>query len=123
MINDDRYYSIPVKYRRLENLHIVFWLVKDISWLMIWKPLGLFMVIPTMIAALAITWQTRNYRSELFHNLAVVCWITANSYWMLVEFFAADDSIRMYAIIPFVIGFLIIAYFYVGLLLKRINKN
>lgn len=123
MINDDRYYSIPVKYRRLENLHIVFWLVKDISWLMIWKPLGLFMVIPTMIAALAITWQTRNYRSELFHNLAVVCWITANSYWMLVEFFAADDSIRMYAIIPFVIGFLIIAYFYIGLLLKRINKN
>lgn len=123
MINDDRYYSIPAKYRRLENLHIVFWLVKDISWLMIWKPLGLFMVIPTMIAALAITWQTRNYRSELFHNLAVVCWITANSYWMLVEFFAADDSIRMYAIIPFVIGFLIIAYFYIGLLLKRINKN
>ena len=119
MKNDEHYYTIPAKYRRLENLHIVLWLIKDISWLMIWKPLGLFMVIPTLIAALAITWQTRKLRSELFHNLAVVCWIVANSYWMLVEFFAKDDSIRMYAIVPFLLGFLIIGYFYLGLLVRK----
>ena len=28
-------YAIPSRYRRLENLHIVFWLFKDISWCML----------------------------------------------------------------------------------------
>lgn len=40
-------YSIPVAYRKMENLHIVFWLFKDIAWCMIWKPLGIAMIFPT----------------------------------------------------------------------------
>ena len=105
-------YCIPLRFRRIENLHIVFWLVKDMSWAMLWKPIGLFMIIPTITAAIVITWQTRRIKSELLHNLAVVCWIIANGYWMITEFFSTDDNLRYYTIIPFSIGIVIIAYYY-----------
>lgn len=106
-------YSIPNRFRQIENLHIVFWLIKDLSWAMLWKPLGLIMIFPTMIAGLLITWQTRKIKSELLHNLAVVLWITANAYWMLVEFFSTNDNLRFYTIIPFSLGLLIIGYYYI----------
>lgn len=112
-------YSIPLRYRRMENLHIVFWLFKDISWCMLWKPLGIAMVFPTLIIAIIITIRTRKYTSEVCHNLAIVFWITANSYWMISEFFEFDEQIvfgditfKYVAIIPFAIGILLLAYYY-----------
>lgn len=96
----------------MENLHIVFWLIKDLCWVMLWKPLGIFMILPTLGAALMITWQTRAIKSELFHNLAVVMWITANAYWMVTEFFSTDDSLRYYAVIPFSVGIICVTYYY-----------
>jgi hypothetical protein len=33
-------YVNPAQYRKMENMHIIFWLFKDISWCMIWKELG-----------------------------------------------------------------------------------
>lgn len=105
-------YTIPEKFRKIENLHIVFWLIKDMSWAMLWRPLGILMIIPTLTVALLITWQTRKLKSELYHNLAVLFWITANCYWMIVEFMGVDDTLRFYAIIPFGIGFIFIAAYY-----------
>lgn len=113
MPQQEEVYSIPARFRKIENLHIVFWLIKDLSWAMLWKPLGLIMVVPTVAAALLITWQTRGIRSELLHNLAVVFWILANAYWMTVEFFSSNESLRYYTIIPFSIGLIIIGYYYV----------
>lgn len=86
-------YSIPARYRRMENMHIVFWLVKDISWCMIWKVLGIAMVIPTLTIAIIIAWRTRQIKAELAHNLAVALWISANSFWMISEFFEFDSVI------------------------------
>jgi len=117
MDSKEEVYQIPARYRKIENLHIVFWLVKDLCWVMLWKPLGLIMIIPTMGAALLITWQTRKVKSELFHNLAVVFWISANAYWMLTEFYSKDDTLRYFAVIPFSLGIIVIAYYYIGLLL------
>lgn len=106
-------YSIPDRFRKIENLHIVFWLFKDISWAMLWKPIGLAMFIPTFILAVVITWQTRKLISEFYHNIAVVCWIVANGYWMIAEFFWPDvDYLRYYASIPFSIGIIFIAAYY-----------
>ena len=51
-------YVIPARYRRMENMHIVFWLLKDISWCMIWKELGLAMFLPTLTIAIVIAWRT-----------------------------------------------------------------
>jgi hypothetical protein len=112
-------YAIPAAYRKMENTHIVFWLLKDISWCMVWKPLGIAMIVPTLGIAIVIAWRTRALTSELAHNLAIVFWITANSYWMLSEFFGFD-TVRIgtltdgkhLAIIPFGIGLFILAYYY-----------
>jgi hypothetical protein len=112
-------YSIPARFRRLENLHIVFWLFKDISWCMIWKVLGIAMIVPTLAVAIYIAYRTRQIRSELSHNLAVAFWISANSYWMISEFFGFDDITilnnyegKHLAMIPFLIGVVILAWYY-----------
>ncbi|MEI2750884.1 MAG: hypothetical protein V9E88_19290 [Ferruginibacter sp.] len=85
-------YNIPLRYRKMENLHIVFWLFKDIAWCMIWRPLGVAMIFPTLIISIVIAWRTRQYMSELCHNIAITLWISANSYWMISEFFHFDTK-------------------------------
>lgn len=117
--NTETVYTIPAKYRRLENLHIVFWLAKDISWCMIWKVLGIIMIIPTLSVAIFIAWRTREMKSELAHNLAIAFWILANSYWMTSEFFGFDSVLigkyfegKHLALVPFLIGASILLYYY-----------
>lgn len=105
-------YSIPKRFRKIENFHIILWLIKDMSWAMVWKPLGLFMILPTVSVALLITWQTRMQKAELYHNLAVDFWIFANCYWMITEFMNRDD-LRHYTIVPFSIGIVFIAIYYI----------
>jgi len=60
---EEEVYAIPAKYRQMENMHILFWLLKDISWCMVWKPLGILMIAPTLGIALVITWRTRVLKS------------------------------------------------------------
>ena len=113
-------YVIPARYRKMENMHIVFWLLKDISWCMIWKVLGLLMIAPTLIISLVIAWRTRQFKSELAHNLAISFWISANSLWMISEFFGFDTvdvwngfAGKHLALIPFAIGIFILLYYYI----------
>ena len=113
------HYSIPARFRRMENMHIVFWLVKDISWCMIWKVMGITMIVPTLTVAIVIAWRTRDMPSELAHNLAVALWIMANSYWMISEFFGFDTmpvwrefTGKHLALIPFLTGAGILLYYY-----------
>jgi prepilin signal peptidase PulO-like enzyme (type II secretory pathway) len=112
-------YAIPERFRKIENLHILLWLVKDLCWAMLWKPLGIAMLIPTLTVAILITWQTRHLKSELFHNLAVAFWICANGYWMLIEFLGYDEELRIYTAIPFGIGLFFIATYYLIILPKE----
>ena len=117
--SNETMYVIPVRYRKMENMHIVFWLLKDVSWCMIWKVLGLAMIAPTLAIAIIIAWRTRDIKSELAHNLAITFWISANAYWMISEFFHFD-TIHIWqqfegkhlAIIPFAIGVFILANYY-----------
>src|SRR6478672_3565129 len=88
--SNESMYVIPARYRKMENMHIIFWLIKDVSWCMIWKPLGIAMIFPTLAIAIIIAWRTRHIVAELAHNLAITFWITANAYWMISEFFAFD---------------------------------
>ena len=111
-------YSIPARFRKTENLHILLWLLKDISWAMNLRIPGLVMIVPTLTVAILITWQTRHMKSELFHNLAVDFWITANCTWMIGEFFHLDENVwhgyglRQVAIIPFALGLGVLLYYY-----------
>lgn len=114
-----QHYSIPLQYRKMENLHIVFWLFKDIAWCLGFKTLGITMIIPTLSIALLISWRTRKMMSELCHNIAIAVWISANSYWMISEFLGFDEKIvwgeytyKHLALIPFGIGVLVLAFYY-----------
>lgn len=125
----EQMYTIPARYRKMENMHIIFWLLKDISWCMIWKSLGIAMIFPTLIISIVIAWRTRAIVPELAHNLAISFWITANSYWMISEFFGFDETIIFFGIegkflslIPFTAGILILAYYYVFQKPKETNK-
>ena len=115
-MSDKVIYSIPARFRRLENLHILFWLVKDTCWALNLRTPGIIMIFPTMIAALVITWQTRKVISELVHNLAILFWITANCTWMIGEFYVLDEGqfgFRKLALIPFSIGLSTLFCFYI----------
>jgi hypothetical protein len=112
-------YQIPARYRNMENMHIIFWLLKDLSWCLIWKPLGIAMIFPTLIISIIIAWRTSHIKAELAHNLAISFWITANSYWMISEFFGFDETLifglvegKYFAVIPFSIGVIILVYYY-----------
>jgi hypothetical protein len=115
----EQFYNIPIAYRKMENLHIIFWLFKDIAWCMVWRPLGVVMIIPTLLISIIIAWRTRKIFSELCHNLAIVVWISANSFWMCSEFFKVDTievyngiTVKHLAMIPFLAGVLILGYYY-----------
>lgn len=121
-------YTIPLAYRRMENLHIVFWLFKDVAWCMGFALLGTTMIVPTLLISIVIAYRTRKYVSELCHNLAITLWIGANSFWMISEFFQFDHLVvwgaveyKHLALVPFTAGILVLAYYY--LYWKPRNKN
>ncbi len=123
-------YSIPAKFRKMENLHIVFWLMKDISWCLIFKEMGIAMIVPTLSIAIWIAWKNRDITSELCHNLAIVFWITANGYWMISEFFEFDSMViwrgltgKNLALIPFISGLLTLMFYYLVLRPREIREH
>jgi hypothetical protein len=122
-MSTEKMYSIPDRFRKVENLHILFWLLKDICWCMSFKTVGILMLVPTLTVAILITWQTRKLKAELFHNLAVTFWICANGYWMIIEFMGMDETLRIYTVIPFLIGLFFIVTYYVFILPQEKKKE
>jgi len=96
--------------RKMENLHIPLWLLKDTCWMFQWKLLGVAMIIPTLSMAIYIVFVTRK-ANDVFLNLAITFWISANSYWMCAEFFHFEE-LKEFAAIPFLAGILMTAVFY-----------
>jgi hypothetical protein len=72
----------------------------------------MIMIAPTLLVAIWITWKNKHIVAELAHNLAITIWITANSIWMIAEFYGVDEKVKPYCIIPFSIGILILGYYY-----------
>ena len=101
------------KIRRYESMHIVFWLVKDSCWMMEFKSLGAVMIIPTVFLALYLAVKTFKTR-DFYINMAILCWISANSYWMIVEFFFENQHKNL-AAIPFALGFIFVVLFYIAI--------
>ena len=99
--------------RRIENLHVALWLLKDVSWCSSWKLFGLLIIPPTLTMAVYITWKTREVAAELVHNLVVCFWICANITWMLGEFYW-DDGTRRFARMFFYFGIVLLVLHYGG---------
>lgn len=70
---------------------------------MLWRPLGMIMIIPTVFVAIYLTVKSWPDVKERLHNLAVCGWILANSTWMTGEFYF-EDSLRIPAVCFFVFG-------------------
>lgn len=96
--------------KQQENMHILFWLIKDSCWMLEIKWLGALMVVPTLGIAAWIIYVTRKL-PEVYINVAIFFWITANSYWMIMEVFF-DNAHRYLAAIPFALGFIFVGLFY-----------
>lgn len=93
-----------------DRIHILFWLCKDSSWLLGFKFLGTILIIPTIGVSLAMVWLNRNDRLPFLIELAVLCWICANSIWMIDEFY--ELGIKFISIYLFLSGIGIILYSY-----------
>jgi hypothetical protein len=114
------------KTRVFENSHIIFWLLKDMSWAFGFKLLGMLMIFPTLFISIVVTYMLRQEKREWYHNNAVTCWIIANSYWMISEFYEFEDKLIFFnitaiqlAAVPFLFGLILIAYYYLTLIIKK----
>jgi hypothetical protein len=128
--SSEHHFITPIKIRRLENSLIIFWLIVDFCWFMLWVIPGIVMMFPTLAITFYITWEVRHSRSELMHNLVVTLWVIANSIAMNMEFHDLDDDIffdvltgRQLAMIPFIIGFAILALYYLIIRPRDIKAN
>lgn len=110
------------RYRALENFHIVLWLFKDLCWCSNAKTMGLLLIIPTLLLAIYILYLHWSEKVERLHNAAVVCWICANSVWMLGEFYF-EDGLRDYALLFFISGIICISYYYLSELFLKVNQK
>lgn len=79
------------------------------------------MIMPTISVAIIIVFKSwKDKDDEFWINLAICFWIGANSYWMICEFIKQEEM-KNYAVFPFVVGMLCVAYFYIKKLV--INKE
>ena len=119
IFSDNRY----IQFRKIENLHIFFWLIKDLCWLIEWRVLGMLMIIPTLSVSIYFTIRNRQIPAELFHNIAIAIWIMTNSAWMISEFYGVDESVKPYLWIPFIIGLILLSYYYIVYEIFKWKKN
>lgn len=99
--------------RAYENAHIFLWLLKDNAWCHDWQIFGMCMIVPTLLVQLHLAWKARSDVHEIFHAIAVACWITANAIWMTGEFFF-NDTWRFPSEFFFGAGLLAMAFYYVS---------
>lgn len=98
---------------------MLLWLVKDTCWALHWTLPGTAMVIPTVLSAYVITWIQRKRPVVLVHNLAVSFWISANSLWMLAEFYGQEPLLKPWAVAGFATGLAILLGWYAWRLTGR----
>lgn len=110
------------KIKKIENLHILLWIIKDTCWVQSYKLVGVSMILPTLLVAIYLTFKSKKQKEEMIHNLAVCFWLCANSVWMIGEFFF-DDHTRHYAIVFFVLGLLTLALHYIPKWLNFIKNE
>ena len=117
---------MKINVRRIENFHIVLWLMKDACWAAGFKLGAMFMIVPTIGVAMYITLKSKKHYHDLMHNLAVVFWIAANSVWMIGEFSGNTETekmMRQNSLYVFGAGFIFIIIYYSPFLFYRKSKS
>lgn len=97
--------------KKLENLHVGLWLLKDASWCEEWIKVGMMVALPTVVLAIKIAYERRRDAEDLVHNIAICLWLCANVIWMIGEFFF-DDGTRAISRVFFFAGLALLIGFY-----------
>lgn len=97
--------------RKMENRHIVLWLIKDVCWHLEWPGLAFAAYWPTLLLATYITYRSRQEPVERWFNAAVCCWLLANGAWMFSDLFGWKMLI-LPARVFFTAGLAILAFYY-----------
>jgi len=97
--------------KKLENLHVGLWLLKDASWCQEWIKIGMIVSLPTLVLAVKIAYERRRDPEDLVHNIAICLWLCANVVWMIGEFFF-DDGTRAISRVFFFSGLALLVGFY-----------
>jgi hypothetical protein len=105
------------KLRKTENFHVFLWLLKDMCWMLEFKILAIFMIIPTLAVAFYVIFISKKDTELTLINIAITFWILANSVWMLSDFF--NQIHKLYSLPFFIIGIIIMLVYFV----KLISKN
>ncbi len=100
----------------LENFHVLLWLIKDACWMLNFKTMGLLMVVPTLTFAFYFVLKSSKDLFQRISSMAVFCWITANAWWMVSEFYF--EELKMFALLPFSIGFGLMLYYVYAIFTK-----
>lgn len=109
--------------KKLENIHVSLWLLKDCSWCEEWIKIGMMVALPTLVLAAKIAWEKRADKEELVHNVAICLWLCANVVWMVGEFFF-NDGTRDIAQIFFFAGLVLLGAFYLReMILTRLKST
>jgi hypothetical protein len=112
----------PIKeIRHMENLHILLWLLKDLCWMQEWKVLATFVFFPTLFFAIYICLKTKTNHLAFMVNIAVFCWIGANSCWMFEEFY--HFQLKWLATTLFGSGILIMGYYLYQIFVRNTPEN
>lgn len=88
---------------------------------MIWKPLGIAMIIPTL--GFAVWFCIKSFQTtEFYVYLATLFWICANALWMILEFYQ-QENYKYISVILFLIGIAFIFYYIVIEGVARFKNN
>jgi hypothetical protein len=123
---DCDYCTVPIKTKNtnsnffsrfhLENIHVLLWLIKDACWMLNFKTMGLMMVVPTLTVAFYFVLKSSKDLFQRISSMAVFCWISANAWWMISEFYFED--LKLFALLPFTIGFSLMLYYVYAIFTK-----
>lgn len=97
--------------KQLDNFHIVLWLMKDIFWVREEQFWGVLMIMPTVSVAMILTIQSIHQKQGFYSNFAILCWMLADSIWMVDEFFILE--IQWITLGLFILGILSMVYYYI----------
>lgn len=90
-----KYHKVVGSWRDYENVHVLFWLGKDIAWNGGYQALWVMFAVPTTLIALEfvlVTFLTKQTFIDHMHYLAQLLWVSANLVWAIGELWHLDSD-------------------------------
>ena len=89
-----RFPSYFKNWRQYEYMHMLFWVIKDLSWNRQFLPTWIIGVLFSILLGLDFIWISYNkgFVTDMAHYAAQLLWVLANAAWAYGEFFTSYDE-------------------------------